>query len=416
MPVVGIIVGAIGSAVGSAVATGVFGAVAGGIGAAIGAAVGAGIAGGLMASAMGGSFGKGFLMGAAGSAVGSFLKGGLGDTLGGATQAADGTTSADIFASQGGADFAPTALEGVGEVAGEFGGATGVETFGLGESGGAVGTSLDAGGSLEGSGGLADIGAGGMTTTPTTDGGGLADQFGTVGSTGVPMSTSTLDPGFQSGNMMTPELGFSETIGGDQFALPDGVTSESPLLSTDYSAAGAAPTAQGLEGFTPAPAEGSYPMSSGSTGSAPQSNGGIGGMFKTSDAWLKNNLGMPQGSTGKLLMGGAQTLMDYRAANKLGKQVDAQAPLSFEQYQEQFMNPGAYKTAANRMASSGRTGTLPILLARMKNEARGDYTKYRTGQDQRNLENKAAVSRMKSNSLSNLFAPYAMNQYAMGGG
>jgi len=79
------------------------------------------------------------------------------------------------------------------------------------------------------------------------------------------------------------------------------------------------------------------------------------------------------------------------------------------------MDPNAYRHAANKLAQSGHTGALPVLLARMKNAGAADYTKYRTGMEQRNLENQAAISRMKSNSLQNLFAPYAMNLYQQGG-
>lgn len=403
MPIVAVVVGAIGSAVGTAIGTAIGGSILGVSAATIGGIIGAGIAGGVLSAATGGSFGKGFLMGAAGSAVGSFLKAGLGssiggttggEVLGGATQFADGTTTAGMLAEQGGAmlDAGGNVIEGIdvassmGDMAsGSFGGA---ETFGLGES----------------------IIPQAEPLTPSFEGG-LQDTVNA-------QSMGFMDTSIAGGQDLATSAGFGTTptpsLGNNQFAmLPD-----TPMMSDSYSAIGEAPATSGATsgwaGDTGVPTQGSYPMEyveSAAASSAPAtaSQGGGGGLFKSTDAWLQKNLGMPQGSTGKLLMGGADSLMKMYEANKLERQVNGMAPMSFEQFQSQFSDPNAYKVAANKLAKSGRTGTLPVLLARMKNDVRGKYAGYLSGAQQQYLSNKAGVSALKTSALNNLFTPYAQN-------
>jgi len=381
MPVVTIIVGAIANAMGASI---------------LATAVATGIAGGIVAAATGGKFADGFKSGAIGGLASGIFSAGMSSfgstsSLGGATQFADGTTSAEMFAAQGGAEFAPTALEGVGDAAASgmgdvAGGMAGTETFGMGETIAPQGTALDAGAS-----------------PPAWETGLQADV--NAAQTGFNAEPTSLASSAGFGAEVTPSMG------GDQFAmLPD------TPMAADYSLpdGGAAPASWAGDAGTPV--EGSYPMSYAESAApaATQESGGLGGMFKSSDAWLKDNLGMPKGSTGKLLMGGADSLMKMYEANKMERRVKGMAPLSFEQFQSQYSDPNAYKVAANRMAKSGRTGTLPVLLARMKNDVRGKYASYLPGAQQQQLNNEAGVSALKTSSLNNLFAPYAQNAALQG--
>lgn len=401
MPIIAVVVGAIGSAVGTALG------VSTALGATIGAAVGAGIAGGILSSATGGDFKDGFLKGAVIGATGSLMRGsGIGDMFksegsptipSGATQFADGTTTAQMLAEQGGAEFAPDALSGMGDL-----GATGTAS-GLGE--------LGAGGmSSTGTGDLFDTGMGEiaptMSTAPTAEGG---FSLGNLTSTPTPGADS-----FSLSSMPTDTtssaIGFTPTpsLGTDQFALTPGMTSEAPLLSTDY-----APTMGGTEGAAPTwagdtggiPTAGSYPMDyqESITPQPQQSSGGLGGMFKSSDAWLKNTFGQSAPSTGKLLLAGGQALYDKYQTDKLERQSKGLAPMSFEEYQRQFSNVDDYRNASARMAQSGRTGTLPALLARMKERTRAGYAGYLPGAQQQYLGTQADIAGARSRSLSNLF-------------
>ena len=399
MPIVAVVVGAIGTAVGTAIGTAIGGTILGVSAATIGGVIGAGIAGGALAAATGGSFGKGFLMGAAGSALGSFLKGGLGDTIGGATQAADGTTVAGMLAEQGGAEFAPDAFSSMGDLGatgasvglGELGGVGvdstgGVETFGLGDTAIPEGTPIG-------------------TEAPSWEAG-LQDianqtQFGDL-SGGTDLASSA---GF---NAQTPVTGndiYSNYIPGSD--------SNSPLLSSDYSfspeVSSASPTAGTLDNIGQGyvqPPDGTTTsqmlQSQGMPLEAPK-QGGLGGMFKSSDAWLKNTLGQNAPSTGKLLMGGGQYLMDKYQTDKLARQAKGLAPMSFEEYKTQFTNPQDYRTASAKLAQSGRTGTLPALLARMNERARQGYAGYLPGAQEKYLGVKADIAGARSRSLGNLF-------------
>ena len=411
MPLIAVVVGAIGTAVGTAVGTAIGGSILGVSMATIGGVIGAGIAGGVLAAATGGSFGKGFLMGAAGASIGGFLKAGLGDTvggsqLGGATQVADGTTTAQMLAAQGGADFAPDALSGMGDLGatgataglGELGGAgttSGVETFGLGEMAAPVGTPIDS--AATNSYGLGNL-ASDATQSATT-------QTGTS-----PFSLSTM--GTDTGT-----LGTTPSFGGDQFSTTPGMTSSSPLLSSDYSfspeTTGTTATGTGgLENIGSASPTGTPSVSMDNAGTpqvqttqAPSQ--GLGGTIKnmanTSDQWLKNTFGQGAPTTGKLLMAGGQALYDKYQTDKLQRQSQGLAPLSFEEYQRQFTNPDDYRTASRQLAQSGRTGTLPALLARMNERARQGYASYLPGAKQQYLGTTADIASARSRSLGNLF-------------
>lgn len=411
MPLVAIVVGAIGTAVGTAIGTAIGGTILGVSAATIGGVIGAGIAGGALAYASGGSFGKGFLMGATGAAIGGFLKAGLGETVGGATQFADGTTTAEMLAAQGGAEFAPDALSGMGEVAGS------AAEVGFGELGGAAGDALS-GAETYGLGGIdAPVGTELGATTPAWEQGLQdtvnMDQFGAM-SNGTSLANSA---GFDAAP--TPSLG------SEQFAMTPGMAAESSLLSSDYSFAPEMSTSTGIEGmggsagglenigqgYVQAPDGTTSAQMLQSQGGAdfapnnpPQGLGGtIKNMANTSDQWLKNTFGGSAPSTGKLLMAGGQALYEKYQTDKLERQAKGLAPMSFEEYKTQFTNPQDYRNASAKLAQSGRTGTLPALLARMNERARQGYAGYLPGAQEKYLGVKADIAGARSRSLGNLF-------------
>lgn len=394
--IISIAVGAIGTAVGTAIGAAIGGTLFGISAATIGGVIGAGIAGGILAEVKGGDFGKGFLVGAVGASIGAFMKGGLGSDVGGATQAADGTTTAQMLAEQGGAEFAPDAFSGTGDLAatgasagmGEIGGtAGGAETFALDQMDAPVGTPLD-----------------GTTSTATTPSweGGLQD---TVNS--AQMDFNMADTGNMvqaNGNMAAPDApsGFN-TSGTDQFATQSSAAAEAPLLSGDYSGTEVGDFKLENVGSAPEPVQMGY-----SEGTPSQTGSGFAGgvqkMFKTSDAWLKDTLGKNAPSTGKLLMGGGQYLMDQRNLKKQqAMATQMMSPMSFEEYSQNYTDPGAYRNASENMARGGRTGSLPLLLARMKNDARKGYAAYLPGARGKYYDAQAGVQANKNASLARLF-------------
>lgn len=394
--IVSIAVGAIGAAIGTAIGAAIGGTILGISIATIGGVIGAGIAGGILSSVRGGSFGEGFLKGAVGGIIGSFASSAFGAAGGAATQAADGTTTAGMLAAQGGAEFAPDALSGLGDLGstgavsglGEIGGAGGVETFALDQMAAPVGTPIDAAGNVIGNGSGFDVG--------------LSDTINNSAMGFDPATQGNMS--LSQGNLTAPQAtsGFNTepTSLGNQFnSAPDTAAS-----GGDYGGA-AAPTAPGssLENIGAsqqpvAPTEG-VAASTGQEGFG----GGVKKMFNTSDEWLKNTLGKGAPSTGKLLLGGAQYLMDRYNISKQQRQAQGLAPMSFEEYSQNYTDPGAYRNASENMARGGRTGTLPLLLARLKNDTRGKYAGYLPGAKREYYDVQQGVQANKNASLSRLF-------------
>lgn len=389
--IISIAVGAVGAMVGTAVGAAIGGTILGISAATIGGVIGAGLAGGLLSSYNGGDFGKGFLMGAAGGAIGAFAKAGIGALTGGAAEA--GMTGAESAIA--GAEGATTgALEGLGTTAGLEGISTAPVEGGF---------SMDA---LTG--GAGEAAAGGMSAVPEAAGGfSLADlTSGSADFSGMGASTfdtgaaqpSTTSGGLNSmaltqGNMTQGNM-TSPTAGGfnvDPAESSYGLTGSDKLMSMDY---GSGPSA--AEGFGTVPEAGSAPMS------YDAGTSGGGGMLERSDAWLGEKLGMDPGSTAKLGKGGLEYLYKNYQTDKLSREVNKLKPMTFEQYASQFTDPGAYKQAAATMAKGGRTGTLPALLARMKNEARGKYAGYLQPQQEKYLSGQAGLSNMRTQNLGGL--------------
>lgn len=400
--IISIAVGAVGMAVGTAVGAAIGGTILGVSMATIGGVIGAGIAGGIMSYAKGGKFGEGFVMGAAGAAIGGFMKAGFGDAAAGATQAADGTTSAAMLAAQGGAEFAPDALSGMGDLAatgasaglGEMGGTMAAETFALDSMAAPTGTAID--------------GTAGAAAAPSWEAG-LQDTVNNASMGFDPSTTGNMSP--TTGNMAAPTAptGFNTETGSlsNQFQTAPSAPTEAATPTGDYSGT-AAPTAPGttLEniGSAPQPAT-AAPTDTVASGTS--EGGGFGGgvkkMFNTSDAWLKDTLGKNAPSTGKLLMGGGQYLMDQYNLAKQQRQAQGLAPMSFEEFSQNYTDPGAFRNASENLARGGRTGSLPVLLARMKNDARGKYASYLPGAKEKYYDVQSGVQANRNASLARLF-------------
>jgi hypothetical protein len=434
MPVIAIAVGAIGSAIGTAIGTAIGGTILGVSAATIGGVIGAGLAGGLMATMTGGSFGKGFLMGAVGAGVGAFLKGGLGSSVfGDATIAPDGTTLGDMYSLQGGAEFMPDALSNA--AAGDLGTgaiASGAETFGIGDVSSVSGTPLEGAETF----GLTDTGLGdGMTLNPPAQ-----DIMAPMGMGGTEQNLTD--------SLMQGEANFMDSKFGEA-----GMTYDYPFSQPNASSPFMSDTSSYLEsmGTTKAPFEGSVDMSYPGAQTAPNTTlENIGtssaaavpaptipattnqplqtnattqtygqkamGYVNKADDWLQKNLGAPKGSAGRVLSSTPQFLMDMYDQHKLSQQAKGLAPMSLEQWRQQNMDEEAWRHAAGRMAQSGRTGSLPVLLARMRSQAGRGYDKYRQDATMNYLGAKTYLADRRTASLKNLFTPFSQAKAVQDGG
>jgi hypothetical protein len=426
MPLVAVVVGVIGSAVGTAVGAAIGGTLLGVGAATIGGIIGAGIAGGLVSKMSGGSFGKGFLMGAVGGAVGKFLSGGLGETLGaGATGGGD--TVASMLAEQGGAEFAPNALDSVSWGAGDMGQGivadSGVETFGLGETPALEGGPMDElffeqnyprpesadfnvdmtdpskVGLFQADQNMnlmanieqgADLGYGFDKAAYSAQGGLSAEPFSYTQAPAEPGSFSLENIGAPAS---TPAAGGLEGVG--QATEAGSLFQNEPLLSKDVPYGQNATWTSSTQPAAPI-------VNRGTT--QPWTNK-VSNMATNSDDWLNRTFGTPKGTVGKMAMGGADSLMKLYGAYQQDQLVKGTKPLSFEDFQKQYSNEADYRQAASVMGRQGRTGALPALLARMKQRDRNAYANYLPNARQQYVNNKANVNQAYTGALHNLFAP-----------
>lgn len=399
--IISIAVGAIGTMVGTAIGAAIGGTILGISAATIGGIIGAGLAGGVLSWAQGGEFGKGFLMGAAGGAIGAFAKAGIG-ALSGGGGAAGGVAEGAAAGAEGAATTG--ALEGVGATGGlegitsASGDLIGEGAASLGEGSAQLGTSggIGMGTAASGTAGVAD--ASGFSLD-SLGGAGLDAYSGSVGGAANIPDTSNLNSmsmnqgNLTQGNLTTPTTG---GFNADPTQSSYGLTDSSKLLSMDY---GGETTAGGTEGFGSAPEAGSYSMSSDANTGSPVGGGSV---LNKSDNWLGENLGMKSGSTAKLAKGGLEYLYKNYQTDKLAREVNKLKPMTFEEYASQFTDPGAYRQASATMAKGGRTGTLPALLARMKNEARGKYAGYLQPQQEKYLAGQAGIANQRTQNLGGL--------------
>jgi hypothetical protein len=440
--VVSAVVSVVGAAIGTAVGTAVFGsAVLGTIAGVsitaglIGGVIGAGLAGGLLASARGGSFGQGFLMGAGGAAIGGFLSGAF-DGATGAAVGASGDTVNSMLAAQGGADFAPTAFE-----SGSLGGATtaadatsGASTYGLGDVSAPTGTPLDT-----------------PATPAPTGGGDLATSAVNGASDGTGFSLSSLtDPNPYTSAAQGASVNPAVPSEFDDFSLQNigsnspqatqvplaqsaygnpttstptpigdtnGGAAPAPISNLDNAGAATTPdTGDGADagGFNSSAHAVNAP--DGTTSSSILQNqlpdetlkrGGLAGLYDTAKgAWNDN---MPKGSLLKVLGGGADYLQRSYDAHKLDRINKGMKPLTFDEYKQQYA-PGQadrYAAASQRMAQSGHTGTLPILMANMNGDVQAGYSRYLPGAQQQYLTNTAAIQNARQGAVKPLFSSIA---------
>jgi hypothetical protein len=434
--VVSAIVSTVAATVGSLVGTALFGsAVLGTIAGVsitaglIGGVIGAGLAGGLLASARGGSFGKGFLMGAGGAAIGGFLSGAF-DGATGATIGASGDTVEGMLAAQGGAEFAPTAFESgsLGGAAGAAEAGSGVSTYGLGDIGSPTGTPLDV-----------------PATTSPTGGGDLATSAvnGASDSSGFSLSSLT-DPNPYTSAAQGASVNPAPPAEFDDFSLQN-IASNSPqatqvpLSQSAYgSTTTSTPTPIGDTNGGAAPAPISNLDNAGAS-TTPDTGADAGGFNSsahavnppdgtTSSSILQNQLpdetlsrgglaglydtvkgAIPKGSFLKVLGGGADYLQRSYDAHKLDRINKGMKPLTFDEYKQQYA-PGQadrYAAASQRMAQSGHTGTLPILMANMNGDVQAGYSKYLPGAQQQYLTNTAAIQNARQGAVKPLFSSIA---------
>jgi len=395
--IISMAVGFVGAAVGTAIGAAIGGTILGISAATIGAVIGAGVAGGLLSMARGGDFGKGFLVGAVGAGIGSFASsvfggaGGAADAAGGMAEgataaAADGTTTtASMMAAQGGAEFAPDALAAATGDIGQAAATSGIETAGgvAGDTG-LNSTVSGMGDTAATAPSLADTTSGSMTTTPQP----------TPGMDGN-MATST------AGGFSGAEAGLPVAQSGGLSSIWDASGASNPSsysLGASDAGGGGAIEGMGAQG-------GGMSFDPNQGASVPMESGGSGWSLEG----MEKDLGVPKGSAAKLAMGGLDAVMKNYQANKVERQVNKMKPLTFEEFRQQYSNPDDYKVAANQMARSGRTGTLPVLLARMNQNVRGKYASYLPGAQKEDYGRRMDVAGLKTASLNNLFAPYAQN-------
>lgn len=411
MPVIGIAFTAIGSSIGTAAFAGT--ALAG-----VGGYIGAGIAGGLYASSQGGDFGKGFLM----SAVGSWAGAQLGEAFGGIGGGAGGMSEAAFQA----ADYANLAGQGLnagaigqnmGAAAGNWGGINAAAMAGMGDFSandfaGVTGEITPATGET----GMTDMGE---FTRPTdweqavsgyTPGKGMTIGIDNMGT--YTTDSAIANPYSEGVAMPTGDNGSLAELNAysEKYIDPQ---SSYPRLEGNYNS-GIEPG--GLENITSpdaAPASGGNPA-----GVFPQQSTGymdkLKGWMGESDSKLAQ-FGMPKGSTAVGMLGAGQYLMGNYETYKAEQIAQGMKPMTLAEYQNKMYNENDYKSAANSMAKAGRTGTLPVLLARMKQQSSMDYNKnYLPNANQNWWNVNSNVSNMRLSNIGNLTKPlsgmWAMNK------
>lgn len=385
--IISMAVGFVGAAVGTAVGAAIGGTILGISAATIGAVIGAGVAGGLLSMARGGDFGKGFLIGAVGAGIGSYASsvfGGASGAAEGVAGAADGTASAVSGAVEGTtAAAAPLAADAATAAVGDIG-TSALEAAAPAATEGAAFS-------------LGDLGAsGGMSAVPAAEG--SFSLAGLGGEASGAMMTPTPTPGLEGVASTVggfTDAGFNVGFDGAQLGTSGGGLSN-PAPTGSFGDGGGA--AGGMEGI----------------GGQPAAYDPVAASSNSSGGFSLDNIGLDASGAKKLAMGGLDSMMKMYQTNKLEREVNKQKPMTFEQFQAQYSDPDAYRYAAENMARAGRTGSLPVLLARMKNNVRGKYAGYLPGAQQQYLNNQAGIASAKSGALTNLFSGYASDQAAKG--
>lgn len=412
MPVIGIAFTAIGSSIGTAAFAGT--ALAG-----VGGYIGAGIAGGLYSSSQGGDFGKGFLMSAVGSWAGAQLGeafGGIGGGAGGMSEAA--FQAADAASLMGTTDAFGNLLgagavgQNMGAAAGNWGGVNAAAMAGMGDF--SANDFAGVTGEIAPAAGETGMTASGDFTGPTNweqDVTGYTPGKGmTIGvdNMGTPTTDAALSNPYSEGVAMpTGDNGSLAELNAysERYIDPQ---SSYPKLEGNYNDGLTPGSLENIASTDAAPASGGNPA-----GVFPQQSTGymdkLKGWMGESDSKLAQ-FGMPKGSTAVGMLGAGQYLMGNYETYKAEQIAKGMKPLTLEEYQNKMYNPNDYKVAANSMAQAGRTGTLPVLLARMKQQSSMDYNKNYLPNANKNWWNtNANISQMKMNNLGNLTQPLSMS-------
>jgi hypothetical protein len=138
------------------------------------------------------------------------------------------------------------------------------------------------------------------------------------------------------------------------------------------------------------------------------SNGGF--MSKTkdvinkSDSQLRDLFKIPRTAKGSPTVGLGLSLFDsyqkMKYADEMEKALAGSAPLSYSDWMQKAYNPTNYRMAAANLAQAGRTGVLPILMARMNSEgSQNYYNNYLPNMNAKYLPMKAQVSAAKRNAI-----------------
>lgn len=411
MPIIGIVVSYVGASLGTA-------AFAGTALASVGSAIGAGIAGGLYSSSQGGDFGKGFLMGAAGNFIGNQL----GDVFGGGA----GGLSEEAFQAADAASLMGT-----------------TDAFGNTLSAGAIGQNMgasagnwssmmgDIGTNLASSSGLGDMDIAGYGDTsqimpasgetwirPEDD---LlmdievtADRIKPNGVETFPYNPETPPPGMPMYDVGT--LNPIQVSPGEALTFDDYSYVQKPYTVEGYDAnAFDYENTNNLGEIKPATTTPTLEnITSGTPAQSASITDNLGKWFKDTDTKL-GTMGFPKGSTAMGMIGLGSYLQSNYETYKMEQMAKGLKPMTLEEYKNKMYNPNDYKVAANTMAQSGRTGTLPTLLARMNQNAGSTYANNYLPTAQNNWWNaQTNVANAKTANLSNLVKPlagaWAMNQ------
>lgn len=448
MPVIGIVVSAIGAEVGAAL-------LGEALGATLAGAIGAGVANGVVASAQGGDFGKGFLSGAIGYGVGQGIQGMFGG-------AGAGITADEMFADQ------LSGFTGVGDMTGELGwgnsiGSSGTAGFGetqyffddqytsafdqnpsiigndnpLVETNAlnspAIDTASMSGVELPNT---LDIDYG-MPEYPTMQS--SQQPFSLAENTSVNPFESSVNTEFTTGQYADWLDGIStsttldpsyQNIGADGVPQGSGLILE-PLATkvTGDISTGATPTLENIATQTSVPAASqaattnvasatqqpstttTTTTSAATPVSAQSFMDKMKGMVTSSDEWLGKNFGLPKGSTALGALGIGTYLYNQYQTYKAEQIAKGMKPMTLEEYTAaNNPDPNRWKIAANDLAKSGRTGTLPVLTARMNQGISKDYyNNYLPNANQTWWNTNANLANARMTNMTNLSKPFYMS-------
>lgn len=437
MPIITIIVVSAGAEVGVALLGETLGPMLAG-------AIGAGVGSGIVAEAQGGSFGKGFLAGAAGYGIGQGIKGIIGKGLGGTGASIGDSLAQDTMLTEQLSGFTN-----IGDITGELGWGNDIGSVGSAGFGESYFTPDEQYTSVD-------------SVNPSI----VGNDNPLVETYGLP-STEASFAGSLPGNQLGPLDVSNDTSGWSDIGMPQGLPMHDPMY--DYAVNGDMPTymtsldnmnSSSHVDMTPGVVQSDgVPLMGQVTNSAstipsptsPSVNGDLsstiakldntnlypeqtgeatwgvskasppvqtnttgfmdkmGKMVKDSDTYLNKTFGLPKGSTALGALGLGSYLFGEYQNYKAEQIAKGMKPMTLEEYKAaNNIDPNKWKVAANDMAKSGRTGTLPVLTARMNQTIGSNYLNNYLPNANNNWWNvNAKIAQNKSNNLGNLAMPFA---------